>query len=219
MAVLSLMICFGPIIIDGHLVYLQKILDTLRGAAILLPEPHEMEHPNSAASASSISSFSTPFVYNTIRSAYLHSRHQPPVVATIIPIPAGAPSAYYSYFNSYHPSPLTPSSAALATTNGYASDWTPIVPVGLVRHQHQPQNREARRKQPPKKTPSASARPFERTEGTKRYIDICMITTTGAYAIPTDPAGVQPFCPYWTGSPLCSASRSLSVLHRVFYSH
>lgn len=43
---------------------------------------------------------------------------------------------------------------------------------------------------------TTTEKPYERAAGTQRYLDICAITTTGAYAVPGQAGGVQPFCPY-----------------------
>lgn len=153
------LICFGPMIIDGHLVYLQKLLHTLRTAAIIPAEAHVMEHPRMAAST-----------YSTIRSAYFHAAPTPPASNFHIRLPAGQPPGKY-YNNNHHSpyihhlSPLMHSSAiatvaAIPLANGYASDWTPIVPNGHVVHQQTTDNIDAR-KLPKKIAISSSA--FRRT--------------------------------------------------------
>lgn len=176
----SLMLCFAPII-EGHLEYLQKILHNPRSA-------HVMELPHLTDST-----------YRTIQSTYIQGPPTSPsdaVKANYRWTPPRLPTAYfYEYdYNNHLPSvanlsPLMHSStiatATIPTSYGYArsKDWTPIVPI--IGHVYVQQKKRPK-PQPPERS----------SDGTQRYIDICMITTIGAYAIPTDPAGVQPFCPY-----------------------
>lgn len=191
-----------PLRANGHLVYLKNIFESIQPTADALIDAIAMEVQSAAEPEQNNDLINDNHSINDghYRTIVRHTRFGEPPQVTSLPSfypPLPASSLPYVYAHALH-SPLTwpvyQHDALLYDNNN--AHWTTRWPSATVSSASRWATALSSSSLLHKPLTTSTEKPYEQAAGTQRYIDICAITTTGAYAVPGQAGGVQPFCPY-----------------------
>lgn len=192
-----------PLRANGHLVYLKNIFESIQPTADALIDAIAMEVQSADKPEQNNHLINDNHSINDgdYRTIVRHTRFGEPPQVTSLPSfypPLPARSLPYVYAHALH-SPLTwpvYQHDALLYDNNNNAHWTTTRWPSATVSSASTRWATASSSLLHKPLTTSTEKPYERAAGTQRYIDICAITTTGAYAVPGQAGGVQPFCPY-----------------------